>query len=143
MIFTTAFDNHATLAFRFSALDYPMKPVNADELQQGVQKLAAKKGQPLNGQRIENLLHNIYTAVPEGKRLCIPVGNEIIFIRVKDIVRLASDVNYSILFVSDKRKLVVAKTLKEFEKMLTAMNFFRVHNSHLIKLAYLKRISLI
>lgn len=138
VIFTTAFDSHATQAFRFSALDYLMKPVNREELEQAVHKLQIKNGSSNFGKRIENLFHNFNALVPEEKRLCIPLGNEIIFIRIKDIVRLESDVNYSILHLSDKRKLVVAKTLKEFEKMLSSLNFFRVHNSHLINLSYLK-----
>jgi two-component system LytT family response regulator len=55
-----------------------------------------------------------------------------------DIIRCESDINYTTLFLKDKQKLIVAKTLKEFEELLTEYNFFRVHNSHLINLSYLK-----
>jgi len=57
---------------------------------------------------------------------------------VNDIVRCQSDINYTIIFLKDKQKITVAKTLKEFEELLIDHNFFRVHNSHLINLSYIK-----
>ena len=62
----------------------------------------------------------------------------LVFLEIADIIRCESEINYTTIFLKDKQKLVVAKTLKEFEEMLTEYNFFRVHNSHLINLAYIK-----
>jgi DNA-binding LytR/AlgR family response regulator len=62
----------------------------------------------------------------------------LVFVPVTDIIRCESDVNYTTLHLRDRQKLVVAKTLKEFEELLADYNFFRVHNSHLINLAYVK-----
>jgi len=73
-----------------------------------------------------------------SKRICVPVLTGFIFLQVNDIVRCESDINYTTIYMNDKQKIVVAKTLKEFEELLGAYNFFRVHNSHLINLAYIK-----
>jgi two-component system LytT family response regulator len=57
---------------------------------------------------------------------------------IEDIVRCHSDVNYTTIYKKDKQKIVVAKTLKEFEELLTEQNFFRIHNSDLINLDCIK-----
>jgi two-component system LytT family response regulator len=83
---------------------------------------------------IEN---NLYLPVKK-KKVIIPTGNELLFLNIEDIVRCHSDVNYTTIYKKDKQKIVVAKTLKEFEELLTEQNFFRIHNSDLINLDCIK-----
>lgn len=135
IIFTTAYDKYAVQAFKFSALDYLLKPIDPDDLKQAVAKLVEKNPTIETTQKLETLLGNFYGA---SKRICVPVVNGLVVLKVEDIVRCESDINYTTIFMKDKQKLTVAKILKEFEEMLTEYNFFRIHNSHLINLAYIK-----
>lgn len=138
VIFTTAYDKYAVQAFKFSALDYLLKPVDADDLQQAMHKLNQKLSQQQLSQKFDVLFHNLKNIQGTSKKICVPVVSGLVFIQVSDILRCESEVNYTTLFLKNKQKLLVAKTLKEFEEMLTEYNFYRVHNSHLINLAYIK-----
>lgn len=138
VIFTTAYDKYAVQAFKFSAVDYLLKPVDADELQTAIQKLSDKVSQKDIAGKFDTLFYNLKNIQSSSKRICVPVVSGLIFIQTDDIIRCESNINYTTLFLKNKQKLLVAKTLKEFEAMLTDYNFYRVHNSHLINLAYIK-----
>jgi two-component system, LytTR family, response regulator len=135
VIFTTAYEKYAVQAFKFSALDYLLKPVAAEDLQQAVNKLVQKNPKIDTTKKLETLLGNIYSA---SKKICVPVVNGIVVLNVNDIVRCQSEINYTTIFLKDKQKMTVAKTLKEFEELLTEYNFFRIHNSDLVNMAYIK-----
>jgi two-component system, LytTR family, response regulator len=138
VIFTTAYEKYAVQAFKFSALDYLLKPITADDLGEAVGKLKVKFSKNDMSFKIDSLFHNLKNMHTATKKICVPVVTGIVFLDIVDIIRCESDVNYTTIFLKDKQKLVVAKTLKEFEEMLTEYNFFRVHNSHLINLNYIK-----
>ena len=138
VIFTTAYDKYAVQAFKFSAIDYLLKPVDADELQQAINKLKEKFSKTEMSQKLDALFHNLKTIKSGSKKICVPVLNGLIFLNIEDIVRCESSINYTTLFMKDKQKILVAKTLKEFEELLSEYNFFRVHNSHLLNLDYIK-----
>lgn len=138
VIFTTAFEKYALQAFKFSALDYLLKPIDPDDLTAALGKLKEKLSAKENAARFDTLFHNLKNIQGTNKRICVPVISGLVFIQVSDIVRCQSDVNYTTIFMKDKQKLVVAKTLKEFDEMLGDFNFYRVHNSHLINLAFIK-----
>ncbi len=140
VIFTTAYEKYAVQAFRFSALDYLLKPVDPEDLVAAIAKLSLKKPADELSKKLETLLDNMeqlkqYTP---PKKIIVPTINGFELLPVIDIIRCQSDVNYTTIFMKDRQKLVVAKTLKEFEEMLGEYNFFRVHNSHLVNLAYVK-----
>ncbi|MBO0934422.1 LytR/AlgR family response regulator transcription factor [Fibrella aquatilis] len=137
VIFTTAFDRYAVQAFKFSALDYLLKPIDPDDLQQAVAKLTSKPPPDLSGQ-LDALLHNLQQQQETHRRICVPVSSGFVFLAVNDIIRCQSDGNYTTIFLKNNQKLVAAKTLKEFDKLLSDAHFFRIHQSHLINLAYLK-----
>ncbi len=136
VIFTTAYDKFAIQAIKFSAIGYLLKPIDEDDLQEALDKLQeiTPEQTSLMAGVIENNLHQ----PSKKKRITIPSGNELLFINIDDIIRCHSDVNYTTIFKSDKQKIVVAKTLKEFEELLSDQDFFRVHNSDLINLNYIK-----
>lgn len=138
VIFTTAYDKYAVQAFKFSALDYLLKPIDTDELQAALKKLNDKVSQKDIAGKFDALFHNLKNIQSASKKICVPVLSGLVFIQTDDIIRCESNVNYTTLFLKDKQKLLVAKTLKEFEEMLTEYNFYRVHNSHLLNLAYIK-----
>lgn len=140
VIFVTAYEKYAVQAFKFSAIDYLLKPVDPEDLKQAIEKLNRKKPTDELAQKFDTLLENIeqlkqYTP---PKKIVVPTINGFELLPVIDILRCQSDINYTTIFMKDKQKLIVAKTLKEFEEMLEEYNFFRIHNSHLVNLAYIK-----
>lgn len=138
VIFTTAYDKYAVQAFKFSAIDYLLKPIDAEDLQAAVKKLNEKISQKDLAQKFDTLFYNLKNIQNPSKRICVPVLTGFVFIQTDDIIRCKSNVNYTTLFLKDKQKLLVAKTLKEFEELLKEYNFYRIHNSHLINLACIK-----
>jgi two-component system, LytTR family, response regulator len=139
VIFTTAFEKYAVQAFKFSAIDYLLKPVDPEDLVRAVDKLTDKLSKDELSKKFDVLFHNLKNMQGStSKRISVPTVNGLIFLWVNDIVRCQSEINYTTIFLKDKQKMKVAKTLKEFEELLTDYNFYRVHNSHLINLAYIK-----
>ncbi|HVX25302.1 MAG TPA: LytTR family DNA-binding domain-containing protein [Parafilimonas sp.] len=138
VIFTTAYDKYAVQAFKFSAIDYLLKPIDAEDLQAAVKKLNEKISQKDLAHKFDTLFYNLKNIQNPSKRICVPVLTGFVFIQIDDIIRCESNVNYTTLFLKDKQKLLVAKTLKEFEELLKEYNFYRIHNSHLINLACIK-----
>lgn len=139
VVFTTAFEKYAVQAFKFSAIDYLLKPVDPDDLLRAVGKLKEKISREETAQKLDVLFHNLKTIGGASKRISVPTINGLMFLQVSDIIRCESDVNYTHIFLKGKQKITVAKTLKEFEALLSEYNFYRVHNSHLINLAYITR----
>lgn len=140
VIFVTAYEKYAVQAFKFSAIDYLLKPVDSEDLKQAVEKLERKKPGDKLERKFDTLLENIeqlkqYTP---PKKIVVPTISGFELLPVIDILRCESNINYTTIFMKDKQKLMVAKTLKEFEEMLEEYNFFRIHNSHLVNLAYIK-----
>lgn len=140
VIFVTAYEKYAVQAFKFSAIDYLLKPVDPDDLVQAVEKITSKKPPANIFDRFQALLENVeqlkqYTP---PRKIVVPTISGFELLPVIDILRCQSDINYTTIFLQGGQKLVVAKTLKEFEEMLGEYNFFRIHNSHLVNLAYIK-----
>lgn len=138
VIFTTAYEKYAVQAFRFSAVDYLLKPIDADDLRQALQKVEARLQRVETSKKIDVLLDNLRNASAATKKIGIPTVTGISYVQVGDIVRCESDINYTTLFLKDRKKITVAKTLKDFEELLEEYNFFRVHNSHLVNLLLVK-----
>ncbi len=137
VIFTTAYDKFAVQAFKFSALDYLLKPIDRDDLKLAMDKFNESKKQS-NDKRLEVLLHNTQPQKNLSGRIIVPTSSGFEIFDAKDIIRCESSSNYTTIYLENKQKLMVAKTLKEFEEMLVDHNFYRVHNSHLVNLDYIK-----
>ena len=139
IIFTTAYERFAIQAIKFSAIDYLLKPIDADELNFALLKLINDTSKKLTSQKIETLLQNTQKNTGISKKIIVPTITGFEFLEIANIIRCESDINYTTIYLRDRQKLVVAKTLKEFEELLTDHSFFRIHNSHLINLAFIKR----
>ncbi|MEP6674292.1 MAG: LytTR family DNA-binding domain-containing protein [Ferruginibacter sp.] len=138
VIFTTAHEQYALKAIKLNALDYLLKPFSIDELEEAIKKCKEKKSNSLNTETLRVLIGNLKSPGTDNKKIGLPTGNGIRFVNIRDIIRIESENNYSHFFFSDKTKLIVSKTLKEFEDMLEPYSFYRVHNSHLINLSYVQ-----
>lgn len=132
LIFITAYDHYALQAIRFSAIDYLLKPIQAEELQIAVEKVLERQQQTEENSRLRQLLNNL-EASPEEKRLAIPQQDKIEFILIQDIIRCQGDGNYTHIMLN-KRKITVAKTLREYEELLSDAGFVRIHQSHLVQI---------
>lgn len=137
VIFTTAYEQYAVKAFRFSAIDYLLKPIVSDDLIDAVNKV--KASQKLKEDDWRLLLNNVRNQLITGnKKIAIPTLTGFQLIALKDIVRCKSDGNYTWIFLSDQSKRVVSRTLKEFERMLQEDGFIRVHHAHLVNINFIK-----
>lgn len=139
VIFTTAFENHAIQAIKFSAIDYLLKPIDFDDLKESIARLKEKIGsRKFNVSGYEELLQNLLHIKSQNKKITIQTQTETLLINIQDIIRCQSDINYTTLYLKNGKNVVASKTLKDFENLLSPYNFFRVHNSHLINLEYMK-----
>lgn len=141
VIFVTAYDEYALRAIKASALDYLLKPVKIEELKLAVQKLKIKISNPgiqeKNMELLENLLLTVYKKAP-SKKIALPHLGGISFIEVNDIVSLQADSNYTIIHLSNMKKHVITKTLKDFEELMDPEQFVRIHKSSIVNLDYIK-----
>jgi len=136
VIFCTAHDEHAMRAFKFSAVDYLLKPIDIIELKDAIEKIGnSPAAEVRNADRM--LLENYYRPVPA--KLAVAVNNGYEYISLDDIVRLEADRSYCTLVLRSGKKMLVSKCLNEFHKILTGRQFFRIHNSHLINLNHVTR----
>lgn len=138
VIFTTAYDKFAVEAFRFSALDYLLKPIDKDDLANAIKKFSDQSVLQQQAGKIDILLANLNSQRLYSKKIFVPTSSGFEVLNTEEIIRCESDVNYTSIYCIDRKKIVVAKTLKEFEELLSAYGFFRIHNSHLINMHYIK-----
>lgn len=132
IIFTTASDAFAIRAFKFSAVDYLLKPFDPDDLMRAVEK--AELSIPSDSQNMDLLLDNLQEkSVP--KRIALHTQDKIKICAISDIVRCEASVNYTTFYFANGNKLMVTRTLKVFDLLLTEAGFFRSHQSHLINIS--------
>ncbi|OIQ21409.1 MAG: DNA-binding response regulator [Flavobacterium sp. MedPE-SWcel] len=138
VVFITAHEEYAVKAFRFSALDYLLKPVDPEDLQMVVEKIKKVVNDNESYAHIDLLLENIRQKVDKFKRIALSTAEGIHLFEVSDIIRLESQDNYTKFFIKDNKPVLISKTLKEYEDLLSGQGFERIHQSHLINLTYLK-----
>jgi two-component system LytT family response regulator len=133
VIFITAYDHYAIKAIKFSALDYLLKPIDADELKPAVAKFLSKKNNISNKPLYANLLYNLHQ--PETDyRLAIATLEGTFFYNPNEIIRCEAVGNYTRLYIKDKKNIIASRTLKEYEDMLSEQQFLRVHRTHLVNI---------
>jgi len=142
VIFTTAYNQYAIQAIRFSALDYLLKPVDPEELKAAV-KRHIEKQHMAGGQRelYDNLVGNIEKKEVKDFRIAVPSSDGVHFFMVDEILRLEADSSYTHIHLTNRKPFVASKTLKHFEEMLEEFGFIRTHKSHLVNPRFINRIS--
>ena len=138
VVFITAHEQYAIKAFRFSALDFLLKPVDPEELQKVIYKIKNVLAKSDNYAHIDLLLENIRRKVDNFKRIALSTSDGIHLFEISDIIRCESEDNYTKFFIKNNKPILISKTLKEYEDLLTEHGFERIHQSHLINLVYLK-----
>ncbi|NNE55052.1 MAG: response regulator transcription factor [Flavobacteriales bacterium] len=130
LIFTTSSDEHAIKAFKFSAVDYLLKPIDPEELQVAVQK---------TGDQDDAVYSTLKQNMDEGpKRLALNSQDKIKVVKIDDVVRCESSGSYTLFYTTEGEQVLVTRTLKEYDNLLTEHGFVRVHQSHLINMDFIK-----
>ena len=135
IIFTTAYNQYAIKAFKFSAFDYLLKPIDADDLKAAIGRYTNKKSISVKEQ-----IRVLSAQLQHQKlnRIAIPSVDGLMMLRPEQIVRCESESNYTKVFLDNKQKIVVAKTLGDLEGVLSDFQFYRIHNSHLVNLGHVQ-----
>jgi len=138
IIFTTAHDEYAIDAIRFSALDYLLKPIDTDELQNSFKRFIQKQDNNTGSESLyKNFMYNLNVKNKYDFKLALPTMQGIYFYKPEDIIRLEGEGNYTKFFFADKTSLLITYTLKSYEDVLINYGFLRVHKSHLINKAHI------
>lgn len=138
VIFVTAFDQFAIQAIRFSAVDYLLKPVNPELLKEAVNRAGMMIREQFRMQ-MQVLEENLRNLSNKNKKIIIKTAETMHLIEVKNLVCCDSDSSYTSIHTADGGKIMVSKTLKDYEDMLADCGFYRVHKSYLINLLHIRR----
>ncbi len=139
VIFTTAYQQYAINAIRFAALDYLLKPVDADELAAAIGRYKSRHKHDQQQQQFELLFSNLKNIAQPFQKISIPTTEGIIFLATTDIICIEASGSYTRLFLKSGEAIVTSKNLKEFEEMLPQQSFFRIHHSYIINTNEIKR----
>ena len=140
VVFITAHNKYAIDAFRYSAIDFLLKPINPEELIRSVNR-AEKKSNNDNLLKQINILKSEFTnASQTEKKIVLSEQDSIHILNSSDIIYCSSEGNYTTFFSSSRNgKIIVSKNMKVFEEMLTPLGFIRVHNSYLVNISKIER----
>jgi two-component system LytT family response regulator len=136
IVFTTAYNEFALKAFRVSALDYLLKPIDADELKSAVSKLKSLKRE--ENPAMDALLEYMKTQ-QQVKKISIPTDKGIVFIEISQVLYCTSDGPYTTFQLEGGTAIISSKSLGEYEQQLSDKGFYRIHNSSLINVQHLKK----
>jgi len=142
VVFITAYDEFAIKAIKFSALDYLLKPIDRDELTLAIQKIKNISEKKNTIPSDYSVLHQFASIISAGripKRIAVNNMNTTLFVDIDEIIHLEADSNYTKIFLTNDKKIISSKTLKEYEELLSGLSFLRVHSAHLINLAFVEK----
>lgn len=137
IIFVTAFSQYAIKSFKFSAIDYLLKPIDIDDLVMAVERARKRIQKTDQGQNLAQFLTNLVEKDRKSRKIGLPVQSGVHFYPLEEIVRLQSQSNYTTFYLTSGREILVSKTLKEYEELLSDQGFARVHQSHIINLEHI------
>lgn len=132
VIFITAHNKYAIDAFRFSALDFLLKPISPEELIEAFEKVQKQIKNNILQEQLQVLQDSLNKITSKGKKIVLKDSNSIYFVNISDIIRCESDGQYTIFVVDKLKNILISKSLKEYEELLEPFGFIRPHHSHLI-----------
>lgn len=140
VIFTTAYDKYAVQAFKISAIDFLLKPIDTDELKAAIKKVIQVKEKGNTQEQISFLIQQLKDLENNNvKKVALPTFDGVEFINLEDILYCKSDGSYSNVYFKDGKKLFISKTLRWLEDALCDYHFYRVHNSFIVNLHHIKK----
>ncbi|MDT7828712.1 LytTR family DNA-binding domain-containing protein [Pricia sp. S334] len=137
VVITTAYNQYAIKALKNEAIDYLLKPIDADDLRETIVKIRKYNAKNFTAERLEKILMN-FNANAKHKKITFNTDGKLVFLESDDVLYAESDGNYSTIFLADGSKMVLTKKLKEVNEILPEDSFFRIHNSYIINLGKIK-----
>ena len=138
IIFVTAHNQHAIRAFKYSAIDYILKPPSPQAIIEAVEKANLLEFKSAASQ-YELLISQLKNEDRLPGVIALPMADGLHVVKVQDIMYCKADRNYTHIYLADKRNILVSKQLKEFENLLARHGFFRIHHSALINIRYISK----
>lgn len=138
IVFTTAYSHYTIDAIRLSAFDYLVKPIVVSELQNCIGRLLQKHSIKTK-EKLHVLLQSLQQSKTQENKIAIHTFDGIVFLQIKSIIHIEASANYCKIILDKESPLLVTGLLKDFEEMLLQYNFYRIHNSHLINMVYIKK----
>lgn len=137
IVITTAYNEYAIKALKHEAIDYLLKPIDSDDLEETIKKIKKFNSRLINSSKIEEVLQNFNTKF-DKKKITINTDGKLLFLDAELIIFIESDGNYSTIYMEDGQKIVLTKKLKEVNAILPEHYFFRIHNSYIVNLNRIK-----
>lgn len=138
VIFVTAYNTHAIEAFQFSAVDYLLKPINPDRLEEAIERAARRIDEGKEVSKLDVLVENLTSVDRKPKKIVLSTLDFIHFVDIQTIVKCHSSINYTIFHLVGGKEILVSKTLKEYDEQLSPHGFFRTHKSWLINMSFVR-----
>lgn len=138
VIFITAYDRYAIEAFRYSAVDYLMKPIDPDELIRSVNKVERSFYLENLQLKLKSLLYNQHNT-GNNQTIVLRTLESYHVVRISDILRCEAQGNYTLFHLKDESSILVSQTLKKYDLLLSKFSFFRCHQSHLVNMNAISR----
>ena len=137
VIFITAHNEYAVKAFKISAIDYLLKPIDITELIDAIEKCRKQKEVGELSIKLKTLFSNLNSELNQDKKIVLKSVESIHVVPICDIIRCEADKSYTTFYLKENKKLLVSRTLKEYENLLTEYGFFRPHQSHLVNIDFI------
>lgn len=137
LIITTAYDNYAIKAFKESAIDYLLKPIDTDDLLKSIDRVKKNKEKNVLGTELKKALEGISSPNFKSK-LSLSLSNKMVYVNEDEIIYCKSDGNYTEVHMIGGKKEVLSKKLKDVQELIKTKSFFRVHNSYLVNINFIK-----
>lgn len=137
VVFVTAFDKYALKAIKFCAIDYLLKPIAPKDLETALSRVRQVFHERNQNKRLMHLLDNLKSDA-RPQKIALPTANELHFVEVDKIIRCQAENNYTHFYLDNGCSVLVSKTLKEWDELLSDYGFIRTHQSHLINKQYVK-----
>ncbi len=139
LIFITAHQENALQAIKFSAIDFILKPIDILDFISALNRTTEALEKEYEQIKIKAFLSNFENITNQAQKLILKTTENIYVVNIQNIIRCKSENNYTTFFLNDGKKILISKTLKEYEELLQAYDFIRIHRSHLINLNYIER----
>lgn len=138
IVFITAYDKFAVRAFKYSAINYLLKPVDPDDLILTIKRVEEKKTKTESGQ-VELLFQSLLKKNTQVERIALSSNDGLVFVQTAEIMYCRAESNYTHVVFQNGKKVLVARTLKEIDETLSGKDFFRVHASFLVNINHISR----
>jgi two-component system LytT family response regulator len=139
LIFTTAYNAYAIKAFRVNAIDYLLKPIEAEELVGAVEKVRRRMEDAKKLHSADHIIRNLEDLGMKRSRLALPVEGKIVMLDHEQIIYCESDGNYTRLFLTNGGSIMISRTLKDIDDMLQGPGFIRIHHSYLVNIRHVSQ----